>query len=191
MREQFTESPFRDVREGRPWRYQGRQRVGPEPRDRSLLVTVLALGMLTCTALMAPFTIRLLPMLLYLVMLGASSPIFQDLLLKALGLLAGALIPFVLPIVMAVGLLRHASWARTWAIVMLPIILVLGGGVVGLYYWTQINPHMGGPLNPTNRTVIEPLAWYALAMTPLTIAMLIGLTRPQVIEEMKEDGNVK
>jgi len=186
MREQLDESPFRDIREGRPWQYH-EQPVEPEYQDRSFRITVLALGLLVFAAVLAPFTFRLLPMLSYLLMFGMSSPVYQDVFLLSLGLLVGTMAPFTLVLVMAIGLFRLAPWSRKGAIIIMPIALALGGGVVGLYYWSRAYIALGEAVRLTDRDITGPLAWYALVMAPFTAALLIGLTRPQVAEEMEEE----
>ncbi|MHB0939097.1 MAG: hypothetical protein ACYDCO_23160 [Armatimonadota bacterium] len=191
MREQSTDSPFRDVREGRPWQYQARLEEEPEYHDRSSLVTWLGLGMLAFASVLAPFTFRVLPMLSYLFLFGISSPVFQDVLLLSSALLLGALSPVMLSLAMGIGLFRLAPWSRRWSIITLPCILLLGGGVVGLYYWILASRHSGGQVAPTDPAILTPLGWYALAMVPLTIALLIGLTRRRVAEELEEMQNAK
>jgi len=186
MRGQSTDSPFRDVREGRPWQYQVRQEEEPEFHDRSLPVTMLGLGMLLFAAVLAPFTFRVLPMLSYLFLFGISSPALLDVLLLSAGLLLGTLSPIMLSLTLAVGLLRLAPWARLWSIVTLPLILLLGGGVVGLSYWARAYREMDGQVALTDPVILQPLGTYALAMVPLTVALLIGLTRKRVAEELEE-----
>lgn len=149
---------------------------------------MLALGLLLFAVVLAPFTFRLLPMLSYLLVFGISSPAYHDVLLLSLGLLAGTLIPFTLPLVMAIGLYRLAPWSRKGAIIALPVTLALGGGVVGLYYWTQTYATMSNAIRLSDSNIIIPLGWYALAMTPLTATLLIGLTRPRLVEEMEEES---
>ena len=187
MREQFNESPFRDVRDGRPWHYQEAQ-ADPEFHDRPVMITALALGMLIFALVVAPFAFQLLPMLSYLLIFGISSPAYQDVFPLSIGLLAGTLTPFTLPLVMAIGLFRMAPWSRKGTIITLPITLALGGGVVGLYYWTRSFVTMGDAIRLTDTGITVPLGWYALAMIPLTAVLLFGLTRPRVAIEMEEEG---
>jgi len=188
MREQFDESPFRNVRDGRPWHFQ-EQQADPALRDRSIMVTVLALGLLIVATVVAPFAFQLLPMLSYLLIFGISSPAYQDVFLLSVGLLVGTLAPFALPLVMAIGLFRMASWSRKGTIIALPITLTLGGGVVGLFYWTRSYVTLGDTIRLNDTDITVPLGWYALAMIPLTAVLLFGLTRPQVAEEMEEEAS--
>lgn len=191
MREQFTDSPFRDVREGRPWQYQVLREDDPEFHDRSLPVALLGLGMLLFAVVLAPFTFRVLPILSFLFLFGISSPALTDVLLISAGLLLGALSPFILSLVLAVGLLRLAPWARVWSIITLPLILLLGGGVVGLSYWVRAYREISGQVSLTDQAVLQPLGIYALLMVPLTVALLVGLTRKRVAEEIEEMQNAK
>lgn len=191
MREQSTDSPFRDVREGRPWQYQVRPEIEPDYRPRSGQMTLLGAGLLVFVAVLTPFTFLVLPLLSYLFLFGISSPAFLDVFLLSAGLLLGALAPVMLALAMAIGLLRLAPWARRWAIATLPLILLLGGGVVGLYYWMLAARTLRGQVTLTTPAVLTPLGWYALGMVPLTVLLLIGLTRRRVAEELEEKENAK
>jgi len=185
MREQSTDSPFRDVREGRPWQYQVTPEIEPEYRPRSGRMTLLGAGMLVFVAVLTPFTFLVLPLLSYLFLFGIASPAFQDVFLLSAGLLLGALSPLMLALALAIGLLRLAPWSRRWAIGALPVILLLGGGVVGLYYWVLAARHTHGQVLLTDPAILIPLGWYALGMMPLTVALLYGLTRREVAEEVE------
>ena len=184
MREPLSESPFRDVSAGRSWQYVEGLENPPGTRDRSWLVTVLGFGMLLFAAVSALPAIKLAPLALFTLTLGSSSDMYRDLLLPSVIALVLVLLPGGLSAIMGAGLLRMAPWARPGSIGLLPVLLPLSAVVAGGYIWTQVCMAAQSVVPFTDSRIIGSLGWYALLMVPFTAAMLYGLTRPQVREDL-------
>ncbi len=187
MPEPTTESPFRDVHEGRPWQYVTHEQGSePELPERSPRITLLGLGMLLYALALAPAALGALFPFLFLTMISLMGPAYRTELPLGLAGLAGLLLPVLLCLVSTVGLFRLAPWSRQWTLITLPIALVLGAGEWACFLWVQLARATRGDVSFFDPRVLSPLVWYAVAMVPYTALLLFAATRPQVAKELAE-----
>lgn len=187
MPERLSESPFRDVSDGRPWHYTTDTRpAAPEMPERSLRLTLLGLGLLGYAGLIAPAFLPMSLRVLVFVLVGFMAPERRPDLPLALLFFAGVYLPIILTLVGALAFFRQTRWAPRWTVSTLPIALLSGAFTWGLYFWFQLSQNARVDVPPFAPEVIGPLGWYAIAMVPFTGLLLYLVTRPQVAEELAE-----